>query len=130
MNGSIVFNCNAELAAGAVRDALQRRGLRVMRSFDLQSAQAAAAGCTCPHHGTERCTCEYFVLLVYGTTSIPAVITVHGRDERLHAQMVEAPGQVLDPELAAQVGIGLLEASMASASTDRVYMVANANQAI
>jgi hypothetical protein len=116
MNNSIVFRCTGEVALGAVATSLQRRGLRVIRSFDLQTARGAVAGCTCPHHGTEHCTCEYFVLLAYGSTAAPAVITVHGRDARLCAQLVDQPGTVPEPDLAGQVEAGLLEAAFTLAA--------------
>ena len=108
MNSPIVFRCAAEAAEGAIATVLERRGLRVVRSFDLQTARGAVAGCTCPYHGGERCTCEYFVLLVYGAAAEPVVITIHGQDARLYAQRVEGPGTTHEPAFAGQVEAGLL----------------------
>lgn len=53
----------------AVMAALRKHGFHVVRSFDLASAlDPADPTCSCPHHGTEQCTCRYAVLLVYGNT--------------------------------------------------------------
>lgn len=66
----------------ALTDALNQRGYRVERSFDLRSALHSHNQCTCPHHGTEKCTCEYMVLFVYEeiSTTPPVVIIAHGRN--------------------------------------------------
>ncbi|MCL7453078.1 MAG: hypothetical protein M8467_08510 [Anaerolineae bacterium] len=67
----------------AVTALLERRGYRVTRSFDLQSARNHhVEHCPCPHHGTEECTCQYVVLLAYppvaaGVATGPRVFTVH-----------------------------------------------------
>ncbi|HHH41093.1 MAG TPA: hypothetical protein ENK56_03720 [Chloroflexi bacterium] len=60
--------------------ALETQGMRVYRSFDLRTALAALPDCGCPHHGTEQCTCQYAVLLVYGDAPSPAQVVTHGRD--------------------------------------------------
>lgn len=60
--------------------ALESHGLRVLRSFDLQSALASEPECGCPHHGTSRCTCQYTILLVYGPGRSPTPLALHGRD--------------------------------------------------
>jgi uncharacterized Zn finger protein len=52
---------------------LQRRGIRVMLTFDLQLARAQQVTCNCPHHGTVQCTCQYAVLLVYARQQERAV---------------------------------------------------------
>jgi len=72
----------------------ERRGLRVVRSFDLQVARAAHPGCTCPHHGTAQCTCQMVVLLIYAGEAYPkAVLVVHGHDNRTHiGQVIQAAG--------------------------------------
>jgi hypothetical protein len=66
MNPRIEFWCSGEEAAQVATDLLSARGFQVFRSFDLQAARAAASPCSCPHHGTARCSCAYLVLLVYG----------------------------------------------------------------
>ena len=66
----------------ALTEALILRGYRVERSFDLRSALHSHSECTCPHHGTERCTCEYMVLFVYDEVNEtpPVIIIAHGRN--------------------------------------------------
>jgi hypothetical protein len=59
--------------------ALQERGYSIVRSFDLQSARAMIPnGCSCPHHHTTQCTCQYMVLMVYpAQTGSPRAIILH-----------------------------------------------------
>lgn len=84
-----------EDAVALVTAALQQRGFRVVRSFDLASAlDPDDPACSCPHHGTERCTCRYTVLLVYdpvGGTGSPSIaprsVTIHARDAETHVSL-------------------------------------------
>jgi hypothetical protein len=60
------------------------QGLSVVRSFDLQTARSELhdpTACTCPYHGTDRCTCQYIVFLVYGDGEDPLSLVVHGHDQ-------------------------------------------------
>jgi hypothetical protein len=62
----VTFAGLTETVVVAITTVLERRGYRVMRSFDLQSAlRSHVEHCPCPHHGTEKCTCQYTVLLAY-----------------------------------------------------------------
>ena len=101
MNESILFDCNGETAAQAATEALTRRGLRVVRSFDLRSAMATHADCECHHHGTAQCACQFVVLLVYGDASTvpggaPVVVTAHSRDAQAQVQIVRPTGMLRD----------------------------------
>jgi hypothetical protein len=70
---------------------LQEAQFRVERSFDLQSARIA--GCTCPHHGTDQCDCQYIVLLVYDDTPAPLTLVVHGHDGWSWITLADTPQQ-------------------------------------
>ncbi|HEX9386897.1 MAG TPA: hypothetical protein VF918_11305 [Anaerolineales bacterium] len=63
-----------------VRESLSRAGLRVVPTFDLQIARLAHPDCSCPHHGTEQCSCQLVILLVYGKQEEPATLVIHGQD--------------------------------------------------
>lgn len=79
--GSVAKDCR-EATEQLSRD-LAGAGLRVTRSFDLQSARQALRdpeGCPCPHHGTTDCTCQYVVLLVGLGTEPPLTLVAHGHD--------------------------------------------------
>ncbi len=60
---------------------LEREGLRVYRSFDLQAALSRLPECGCPYHGQATCTCQYAVWLVYGRDAVPVLVILHGRDD-------------------------------------------------
>lgn len=75
--------------------ALQRQGLHVITTFDFQLARAPHVECSCPHHGTETCNCQYVVLLIYEPQYDYAVyrtITVHGQDEQVWLSLLKRPG--------------------------------------
>lgn len=117
MTQSLLFNCNGETAAQAATQILIRQGLRVVRSFDLHAALATHADCECPHHGTERCSCKFVVLLIYGapSTSIrlaPVVVTTHSRDGQAEVEIVQDANTQSEPWLAEQVTAGLFEAAL------------------
>jgi hypothetical protein len=63
-----------------VRQALTQAGLRVVPTFDLQIARLAHPDCACPHHGTDACSCQLVILLVYGKQESPATLVLHGQD--------------------------------------------------
>jgi hypothetical protein len=63
-----------------VREKLTRAGLQVVPTFDLQIARLAHPDCSCPHHGTEQCSCQLVILLVYGKQEDPATLVIHGQD--------------------------------------------------
>jgi hypothetical protein len=63
-----------------VREKLTHAGLRVVPTFDLQLARLAHADCECPNHGTEACSCQMVVLLVYAQQEDPATLIIHGQD--------------------------------------------------
>ncbi len=66
----------------AIRQMLAAAGLRVEQSFDLRVALALVPNCTCPHHGTALCDCQYNVLLVYKEAmSAPVTLVAHGHDK-------------------------------------------------
>jgi hypothetical protein len=130
---STTANCTLLLAAWddttaqVVSAALQRRGLRVARSFDLRSALAtdsrrlaALCDCRCANFATAQCDCQYVVLLVYGSTGGPVVVTVLSRAGLARLDIVSpangAFGNALmmpDPRLAGQVQDALVEAALA-----------------
>ena len=76
-----------------------RAGLRVVRTFDLQTARHDLADCPCPHHGTEHCDCQMAVLLVYGGYSRPVSMIAHSYDGKTRFSMVDNPQQRADPNL-------------------------------
>ncbi len=90
--GSVAKDCR-EATELLSRD-LAGEGLRVTRSFDLQSARQALRdpeGCPCPHHGTAGCSCQYVVLLVSLGTESPLALVAHGHDGATHLS-VESGG--------------------------------------
>jgi hypothetical protein len=100
MGQTVTFSGSTETAVRAITTVLERRGYRVMRSFDLQSALSYhVERCPCPHHGTEKCTCQYIVLLAYPTAPKgwvpPRVFTAHsyGHLTRVALHQDSMPGE-------------------------------------
>lgn len=63
-----------------VREKLTQAGLRVVPTFDLKIARLAHPDCACPYHGTDACSCQLVILLVYGKQESPATLVIHGQD--------------------------------------------------
>src|SRR5512132_3829577 len=63
-----------------VRATLTQAGFRVVPTFDLKVARLAHPDCSCPYHGTDQCTCQMVILLVYGKHENPATLVIHGQD--------------------------------------------------
>ena len=102
---------NCEEATTQAAQLLSSAGLRVVRSFDLRSARMAHAECTCPHHGTAQCTCQFVVLLVYGQGGAPMSLVMHGHDGQTWLSLVDTPQQPADMKLAAKIAQALSPAS-------------------
>ena len=85
MGRTVVFEGSNNQVVSAVWSALLRRGYTLVRSFDLQDAITHhVEGCSCSHHGTARCTCQYVVLLAYPPGALPApprVFTIHASQQ-------------------------------------------------
>lgn len=74
--------------------ALQRQGLHVTTTFDFQLARAPHGECSCPHHGTENCNCQYMVMLVYEPQygyAVYRTLTAHGQDENVWLSLLQHP---------------------------------------
>ena len=112
MTQSVRFDCDSEMATQTATQSLAKLGLRVVRSFDLRSALATHAGCECPHHGSEQCTCQFLVLLVYGPAGAPVVVSAHSRDGQAELQIVQDANTYPDAGLADQVMSALVEAAL------------------
>ncbi len=123
---TVKMRATFEDAVAAVKAALEQRGFRVVRSFDLSSAlDPDDSACSCPHHGTERCTCRYTVLLVYPTHNdtmsgevYPCTITVHTRDAETFVTLtrlghLSAAGRAETIEVERVLVQGLVETSLA-----------------
>ena len=65
-----------------IREKLSQAGFCVVQTFDLQIARLAHPDCTCPNHGTDACSCQLVILLVYGKQADPATLVIHGQDEK------------------------------------------------
>ena len=86
-----------------ITKALAHADLQVATSFDLRTARAAHAECTCPHHGTVDCDCQMVVLLVYGPDALPATLLVHSSNGRSWLSLTDFPGQRPTPSLRAAI---------------------------
>ncbi len=86
-----------------IRRELGLAGFCVEQSFDLRSALALVPDCTCPHHGTALCDCQYNVLLVYGQAKTPATLVVHGHDRQCWITLPDLPSGSAAPALEADI---------------------------
>ena len=120
----VTIQADCEAATAQAAQLLSSAGLQVVRSFDLRSARAAHAECTCPHHGTAQCTCQFVVLLVYGQGGAPMSLVVHGHDGQTWLSFVDTPQQPADMKLAAKIAQALSPASFVPVTHDQSVAVA------
>jgi hypothetical protein len=78
---------------------LSKSGLRAVRTFDLKEARMAHSDCPCPQHGTDACSCQMAVVLVYEAEKTPVSILVHSFQETSWFYLVDTPGQPLNQKL-------------------------------
>ena len=76
----LTVNQNCDQVRQWAEHQILKAGLRSVQTFDLHTARTASHSCECPHHGTDQCDCQMVVLLVYGSTSEPATLILHGND--------------------------------------------------
>ena len=129
MNGNqtmqlVTVQVNCDEATNHAVQLLSGAGLQVVRSFDLQSARMAHAECTCPHHGTAECTCQFVVLLVYEQGGAPVTLVVHGHDGQAWLSFVDTPQQPADMKLAAKIAQALSPANFVSVAHERLVAAA------
>ena len=77
--------------------------LRVVQTFDLQTARIGVHDCSCPNHGTDECDCQLVVLLVYGLTADPATLILHGNNGQTWFSLTNNPNQLVDIKLIATI---------------------------
>ncbi len=92
-----VFSGDSQAIITRTMERLACVGLQVMRSFDLQLARQAHTDCACPHHGTDQCSCQLVVLLVYDQDHKPITLIAHGYDDKTHLVLIDSPEQHPDP---------------------------------
>ena len=108
----VTIQADCEEATAQAVQILSSAGLQVVRSFDLRSARSDHAECTCPHHGTAQCTCQFVVLLVYGQSGRPVTLVAHGQDGQTWLSLVDIPQQPADMKLATKIAQALSPASV------------------
>lgn len=87
----LTVNQTCEQVDKSVRATLTSAGMQIVQTFDLQIARLAHPDCSCPHHGTEQCSCQLVVLLVYGKQQDPATLVLHGQDGKTWISLATPP---------------------------------------
>lgn len=87
----LTVNRACEQVDKSVRATLTSAGMQIVQTFDLQIARLAHPDCSCPHHGTEQCSCQLVVLLVYGKQQDPATLVLHGQDGKTWISLATPP---------------------------------------
>ena len=115
MQNTLLLGINGDEAVKTITENLKGHGFYVLRSFDLRSALTTVeVGCECPHHGTEKCDCQYVVLLIYGAAVEPVTLTTHSHNNQTRVQIVRDATMNPDPHVVESVMTVLLETSPTS----------------
>lgn len=111
MNDSPPFlyvNKACDEAVAEVMQQLASANLQVLRTFDFQLARTGLTQCTCPHHGTEQCDCQFVILLVYRDSLPPTSLVVHGHHGKSWFSLVDSPEQRAAPRTIATIRQALI----------------------
>jgi hypothetical protein len=101
----------AQSHEGALLDVTSRLRsdrLKVVRSFDLQSACATSPGQLCPHHREEACDCQLVVLLVYADDGAPVSLIAHSNDGLTQFGLGIFPDEKPNPALESRITNALI----------------------
>jgi hypothetical protein len=100
-----LMDCSCDETLKWAQMQLSRAGLRAMQTFDLHSARHhSLEGCPCPNHGTNACDCQMVVMLVYGETTEPVTLILHGNDGKTWISFAANFSQRIDAKLQARIG--------------------------
>lgn len=108
-NTLLTLKMDSETATRDLTDTLEGVGLQIVPSFDLQTARATQAHCTCPYHGTEQCSCQMLVLLIYPQVGEYVTLVIHSHNEQTHISLVDHPQQRPNQELVNLISEALSE---------------------
>jgi hypothetical protein len=103
----LTLNLDCETVIRQLTRPLIHWGLRVVRSFDLQSACASFPDLACPHHGDSNCDCQLVILLVYGSEATPASVVLHTHRGKTDIDLVDSPNNRPDQDLVAMIRLAL-----------------------
>lgn len=82
-----------------LNQSLSRKGLRILRTFDLHDARLSHEECSCPYHGTDQCDCEMVVLLIYRKSEEPVTLILHGNNGQTWLSIVNNSIKQADPSI-------------------------------
>lgn len=98
------LNCLYDEALQWTKTKLDRAGLRVIQTFNLNTVRDRSMECPCPHHDTDVCDCQMAVLLVYGSEKAPATLTLHGNNGQTWISVVDTShNEIAAAELLAKI---------------------------
>ena len=86
----LTLNLDSKKAVKRMMDRLAADGMKVIRSFDLQTARAAHV---------DECDCQLVVLLVYDEQGTLLTLVAHGKDNKTHFALVDPPERVQEHKL-------------------------------
>lgn len=98
---------DCENTVASVTALLTSSGLRVVRSFDLQSACASYTSPVCPHHGQKDCDCQLVVLMIYGSQEQPSSLILHSSGGQTQVGLATMPDQTDAPKLERRIRVAL-----------------------
>lgn len=101
---SIPVDCSCSEALASIQQSLDARGLRALRTFDLQDARLGDRGCACPDHDTSACDCQMQVFMVYGEAEAPATLMLHGHDGQTWVSLVDGSSGLAEGLIVGAIG--------------------------
>lgn len=94
INSLFTLRLEPNVLLDLIVNVLEKDGLRVICSFDLQAACVSFEANICPHHGEAPCDCQMLIMLVYGEEGAPLSLVAHGHRGRVQVGIREEGAQV------------------------------------
>lgn len=97
----LIVDLPCDAALQTAKKKLSQANLRALQTFDLHATRArhTQQDCPCPNHGTAECDCQMVVLMVYGESTEPATLILHGSDGQTRFSIADDSSQRVDRKL-------------------------------
>jgi hypothetical protein len=94
----VVLDQECPVITNRVIQEVEKAGIHIMRSFDLDVLRSSSKGFCCPTHGTNTCTCHLVILLILRHDFGSLTLILEGIDQRTSVYFDPGQGNIKDEE--------------------------------
>lgn len=93
-----VLDQECQVIMNRVMQEVEKAGMQIMRSFDLDVLRSSSKGFCCPIHGTNPCTCHLVILLILRHHFGSLTLILEGIDQQTSVYLDLGQGLTEDEE--------------------------------